>query len=156
MCLEKQQEAARPRAEWVLGERQEGKLGVWVGLDHPGSGQASVRSCAEALGSRQRDPSSRTLGSDLHFSKALSGGCAVAKDRTHSQAYTWKPVNMERYKSVSLNPDVGSAGTGEPSEARVASGCLGSRASPQPLSASLSTGPTQVLQPLPWIQPYTA
>lgn len=40
----------------------------------------------------------------------------VAKGRTHSQGKAWKLVNVEGYKGVSLNPDAGAAGTGEPSQ----------------------------------------
>lgn len=90
------------------------------------------------------------------FLKALSEGCVIAKDRTHSQDHTWKLVNMERYTSVSLSPDAGTAGRGQPSGTRVASLpllCLRGLSS-QPLCASLNRGPTQALQPLPCVQPY--
>lgn len=60
----------------------------------------------------------------------VTGGCVVAKDRTHSRAYTWKLGNTGRYKSVSLNAGAGTAGRGEPAEPGLPlSSCLSSQVS---------------------------
>lgn len=88
MCWEswRQEEAGGPGAEWVLVNGR-GAWGRGRGCRRRGQGQSCRPQAGEAEGPM--------LGP-----WEVTGGCVAAKDRTHSQACTWKLVNMERYKHV--------------------------------------------------------
>lgn len=147
---------------WRLGDQRRGwRPWVCVGPGRTAGGEGTAGPCSIGPGQRKELCWGSGFQAAEHcdliciFIKALSEGCVIAKDRTHSQDHTWRLVNVERYTSVSLSRTQGLQAEGshqEPGQP-LCLPCL-QGLSAQPLCASLNKGSTQALHPLPCVQPY--